>query len=197
MSAVQARFDETLSRADDLLRERLRREQAELERQDAEREREAVEKARADSERRRQIAERYDPAFQSFGTETPAPRDDESPFAFRRRLFARLVRKLPDSHDLAEVRADELTGQAMTNLEAMLLEAAKAEAQRPSQENLPPSGELISRNRVDSATGERSVEWFGKESFIRGMGRPGRRVLRLMDPKTGSVLLGQPFSKAG
>ena len=37
MSALQSRLDDTLSRADEILRDRLRREEAELERQNAER----------------------------------------------------------------------------------------------------------------------------------------------------------------
>ena len=40
--------------------------------------------------------------------------------ADRRRMFDRLRRKLPDNHDLADVRADELpAGQAFVNFEKL------------------------------------------------------------------------------
>ena len=68
-----------LSRADDVLRERLRREAAELERQDAEQRRADAAQARADAHRKREIAELYDDAFRNFGVETPQPIDDERP----------------------------------------------------------------------------------------------------------------------
>jgi hypothetical protein len=54
---------------------------------------------------------------------------------------------------------------------------------------------LIARNRVDEATGEKHVDWYGRESFIRDMGRPGHRVLRIIDPKTRSVLFGAPMDR--
>jgi hypothetical protein len=44
--------------------------------------------------------------------------------------------------------------------------------------------------------GEKVTEWYGTRSFISDMSTPGRRVLRLMNPKTGDVLIGQPFSRA-
>ena len=95
MSAVQQRFDQTLSRADDLLRERLHREEQELARQDASLEEARRARMREHAEQRRVIAGVYDDAFRSFGTEVPAAVDDEAPAAYRRRLFNRLARKLP------------------------------------------------------------------------------------------------------
>lgn len=53
MSALQEKFDQTLSRADELLRERVRREELELERQDATDRVRARVKARENAEARR------------------------------------------------------------------------------------------------------------------------------------------------
>jgi hypothetical protein len=83
----------------------------------------------------------------------------------------------------------------MGGLEAMLLRAAQEEGKTPSHANLPHDGTLIARNRVDEATGEKHVDWYGRESFIRDMGRPGHRVLRIIDPKTRSVLFGAPMDR--
>ena len=147
MSAVQARFDETLNRADDLLRERLRREEQELARQDASLEEARRQRQRANAEERRQIAGVYDDAFRSFGTTVPEPADDEAPAAYRKRLFNRLARKLAPDHDLARVRADDVSGQPIVfdNFETLLLQAAQREGEQPSVENLPATGELVSR----------------------------------------------------
>jgi hypothetical protein len=110
-------------------------------------------------------------------------------------LFNRLARKLAPDHELSSIRADDLGSQPVVfgNFERMLLYAAKVEGASPSFENLPPSGELISRNRVDSSTGERSVEFFGRRSFIADMGRPGRKVERIVDRNSGQVIWGKPF----
>ena len=152
--ALQKRLDETFARADEVLRARLKHEQAALEREDAEQRRADAEASRADAECRRMITTKFDDAFASFSVETPPARDDEAPGDYRRRLFERLRRRLPDSHDLANIRADELpSGPAYLNFEKMIIDAAKAEGEKPSFDNLPCVGSLISRTRV-ADTGE-------------------------------------------
>ena len=54
-------------------------------------------------------------------------------------------------------------------------------------------GEFVERVRVDDATGQKEVHFFGKESFIKQMSRPGRR--RFVNPATGDVLFGRPYSR--
>ena len=164
MSALQEKFDQTLSRADELLRERVRREELELERQDATDRVRARVKARENAEARREIASRYDDSFRSFGVETPAPVDDEAPAAYRRRLFNRLARKLSPRHELAEIRADDVSTSpvVMDRFEAMLLEAAQAEGLTPSLDNLPDDGSMLMRTRTDEDTGFKSNNFYGK-----------------------------------
>jgi hypothetical protein len=181
-----------------VLAERLRREVKDLERQDAERMMADAAQARGDSERRREYGARYADAFAAFGTETPPPVDDETPGQYIRRLYERLRHRLPSGHDLANVRADDLpAGPARTNFERLLIQAAIAEGLQPSRDNLPPSGELVPRVRGDPDSGARETHWYGRRSFIKDLSREGRRVLRLVDPRTGNVLMGQPFSRAG
>jgi hypothetical protein len=79
----------------------------------------------------------------------------------------------------------------------MIIAAAKAEGERPSIDNLPTNGAMISRARVDADSGSKVTEWFGKQSFIKDFTRPGRKVLRLIDPTSRRVLLGAPFPRAG
>jgi hypothetical protein len=196
-NTTQAMLDSLNARADDILAARLRREEAQLEAEQAAQRQAAREQARANAERNREYQARYADAFSAFGTEAPAPIDDETPFAYRRRLFTRLQHRLGADHDLAEIRSDELSGPAMRNFEIMIIDASKAEGLKPSFQNLPADGTLVSRTRIDADTGEKSTHFYGRSSFIKDMGREGRRVLRLMDPKTRSVLLGAPFSREG
>jgi hypothetical protein len=195
-SAQQARLDEILSRADGLLYQRLKREEEEQARADASLEEARRKRQRANAEARRLIAETYDDAFASFGVEVPMAVDDEAPSAYRSRLFNRLARRLPPGHELADIRADSISHEQVVfdNFERMLLRAAMAEGKTPSHANLPDDGTLIARNRVDSETGEKHV-WYGRESFIKDIGRPGHRVLRIIDPKTRSMLFGAPLDR--
>jgi hypothetical protein len=194
--ALQARLDATMTRADEVIRARLKREIAEQEREDAERAGAARQKARDDAEKRRMVATKFDDAFASFSAETPQARDDESPGDYRRRLYERLRRRLPDSHELVNVRADELpSGPAYLNFERMVIDAAKAEGEQPSFDNLPRDGSLIARKRVDAATGKKATHWYGRESFLKELGRPAQKVTAILDPKSQNVLWGKPLDR--
>ena len=127
---------------------------------------------------------------------TPAPVDDEAPAAYRRRLFNRLARKL-SPHELAEIRADDVSTSpvVMDRFEAMLLEAAQAEGLTPSLDNLPDDGSMLMRTRTDEDTGFKSNNFYGKRSFIADLSRAGQRVLRVLNPKDGTVLFGPPFPR--
>jgi hypothetical protein len=195
---AQARIDASMQRLDHVIDQRLRREEQALAAENADQLRANAQQAREDAERRRMIVAKFDDAFASFSTETPQAREDEAPGDYRRRLFERLRRRLPDSHDLANIRADELpSGQPYLNFERLIIDAAKAEGERPSFDNLPPSGELISRIRTDEDTGAKATHWYGRESFIKELGRPAHKVMRVCDPRTQNILWGAPFSRAG
>ena len=163
-SNAQAKFDETLARLDSVLDGQVRRVEVLEAAQNAEREAARAQRMRDNAEARRQIQATYADAFAAFGNEPPAPIDDEAPVAYRRRLFNRLARKLAPDHELSQIRADDLGGQSIVfdKFEQQLIGAAKAEGLRPSLENLPPGGEMISRIRVDRDTGEKSIHWHGR-----------------------------------
>ena len=192
--AAQNRFSETLSRADEILAERTKREIARLKAEDAAAEVEATEQARADSFRRQEIASKYQSAFGAFGEAVPMPAADELPGRFRMRLYETLRRRLPPSNQWSNVRADELPADARSVVEKSIIEAATAEGLSPSMSSLPPDREVV-RHRIDETTGARSTEYFSRESFIKGLGRPGRLVERILNPRTGMVLLGPPVSR--
>jgi hypothetical protein len=188
VSSAQARFDSTISRMDALLESKVREEDAAQRRADAARADEAREQARADAYRCREIGAMYDPAFMAHGQQTPQSVADEKPGRYRRRLYEHLRRKLPPGNELSDVRSDDIpAGQAFVNFENMIIEAAKAEGERPSVENLPDDG-MVMRTRVDANTGTKYNEFFGKRSYIADMGRPGRRVAKIVDRRTGQAI---------
>jgi hypothetical protein len=190
VSAFQAKMD----RLDALLDRKLAAQEAEQARADASLEDARRAKMRDNAEARRLIAQTYDDAYRAFGVTTPEAADDEAPSAYRRRLFNRLARRLPDSHDLAQIRADDLGGQVIVfdNFERMLLDAAKVEAASPSEANLPSGGSLVARHRTDDM-GQRVTEFYGRRSFIADMGRLGRQVERIVDRNSGQTIWGKPF----
>lgn len=195
MDFINRRIDGVSARADALLERQLRDREEEQARADADLETARRQKARSYAEGCRQYQSRYDNSFSAFNVSTPQAVDGEHPEKYRIRLFNRLVRKLPEGHKWSNTRADDLPlGPALDRIEEMVLEAAKQEGLQPSMENLPPSGEMISRERADDGGGK-ITEWFGRRSFIAEMGQPGRKVLRLCDPKSGRVLLGQQFNR--
>jgi hypothetical protein len=191
---VKNRIDRSLDNVDQMLASHLRRAAAAEAREEAEREGAAREQAKADALRRVEIAARFDPAFAAFGESVPAAAGDERPGAFRKRLFDTLRRRLPSNHEWANVRADEVPADARAQIEALVIKAATAEGLRPSAENLPRDGSLVSRVRTDE-NGAKSIEWYG-DSFIKQFSRPTQRVIRIQDPKTGTIWHGDPMPKA-
>ena len=144
MSAAQNRFSETLSRADEVLLERTRRELAKMKAEDAAAEVEAVEQSPRDSFKRTEIASRYDDAFQAFGERVPMPGADKD-----RALkcgCTKLETPLPSNNEWAGVRADSVPSSAAAQIEQFMISAATAEGLRPSVANLPPDREIV-RNR--------------------------------------------------
>jgi hypothetical protein len=190
MSSIAALQD----RLDRVVNTRLSREEQELEAQAAADRIEARVQARADAHRCREISELFDPAFQSHNQQTPPSIDGEPPRQYRRRLYDRLRLKLPPNHELADIRSDDAgSGQAYVNFERQMIDAAVREGEHPSSSNLPPDGSMISRVQTDDM-GEKSIRWFGRESFIKELSRPGRRVERFVHPNMG-VIFGRPFDQ--
>jgi len=197
-SSTLARVSDSTKRLDALVNDMMAREAQRLEAEQAEQARADAAQAKADALKRVEIAERYDEAFRSFGERVPMPTADERPGAFRKRLFENLRRRLPEDHEWASVRADDIPASARAQIEAMVIKAAKVEAERPSVENLPRDGALLRRDLVDPMSGQRSIEWHGRESFIKQMGNPlKQRVVRFLDRKTNAVIMGAPMPRIG
>ena len=194
MSDVQDRLNNTLSRVDQVLAEETRRRIEALQREDAEQARADAMQTKADALKRVEIAEKYDVAFRSFGERCPRPAADERPGAYRKRMFEALRNKLPSTNEWSGVRADDIPASARSQIEGFVIRAAMAEGLRPSQENLPSDGSLLRRERTDDM-GTRNIEWLGRESFLKQMGRPLQIVARIADPRRGIVHWGEQFER--
>ena len=107
------------------------------------------------------------------------------------------MKRLPSGHELSEIRADDISSQATVydHFEREVIKAAALEGARPSPENLPCDGTLISRVRSDDMGGK-SIEFFGRESFIKDMSRPGRQVRCIRDARSGQAIWGSPLPQA-
>jgi hypothetical protein len=164
--------------------------------------------AMLDAEKRVELQARFDPIFQSYGERAPMPAADDSPVSYHRHLLRQAQhklspsdeRKLPSTSsvtvgDIARLPVSEMTRSTREAFGPMFEEAASIQAAKPHVSTLPPAGEFVTRHVTDDMTGRKETQFFGRESFIKGMNRPGRRVERLMNPNTGQVLIGPPFPR--
>jgi hypothetical protein len=87
-----------------------------------------------------------------------------------------------------------MTGIALDNIGSLMVAAAAVQAAAPHRSTLPPAGEHVARI-VTTDAGQKETHWFGRESFIKSMSRPGRQVERIQDPKTGRILFGPPYER--
>jgi hypothetical protein len=143
----------------------------------------------------------YQPIFEAYGEHPPMPIAGQDSESFRRKLMRTIRRKLSG---FDERRVDKtgpttvsqmamldgvdkrMSGEALSNFESLMVRAGALQADTPHTSTLPPPGEHVARHRVDPATGQKSTEYFGRESFIKAMSQPGQIVHRIMDPTTGN-----------
>jgi hypothetical protein len=154
------------------------------------------ERNRRRDEKQKKFQARYDSAYRAHGLAgAPPPGEGEDSERYRDRLAAGLQRRLPDGHALKDVDFGDLGYDVMRNLEPQLIADAEAEAAEPSLSNLPRDGSMVERHVTDSATGTRMNKFYGRESFIRQLSRPARRIARIINPNRMEVIWGAPFSR--
>lgn len=113
---------------------------------------------------------RADNVFAGFGQRAPRPLEGESLGDYRKRLATKLKTY---STTWKGVKLTRLDDEAFAPIEAQIYADATAAAANPVDLE---AGELRMVTKVDPTTGVRSNVFYGKESFVKGMGRPGRRV---------------------
>jgi hypothetical protein len=129
-------------------------------------------KPRSDDEHA-QFAEaqsRADAVFNGFGQRAPRPLDGEGILDYRKRLATKLKNH---SAIWKGVKLSVLPEEAFGIAETQIYTDATTAATNPVDLE---AGELRMVTKIDPATGVRSNVFYGKESFVKAMGRPGRRV---------------------
>jgi hypothetical protein len=116
--------------------------------------------------------ERFDSALAPWGARANAPALGQDLDDYRRDHLVRIKKLLPDDHALRSVPIRQLQPDALAVMEKQILAAASDSAWRP---DAVPHGTIERRVQVDS-NGQRVVHWLGTESFVKELGRPGRRV---------------------
>jgi hypothetical protein len=122
----------------------------------------------------RRWQEHYQREVEDIGLNIPPPTLGQTTNQYRREMM-RLLKQtfLPQSHDLYRVQMRALPDDVLAGFEQMLLPACKVEAFNPLT---VPKGEMREVVKTD-ANGLKVRHFIGQESFVRAMGRPGRRVV--------------------
>jgi hypothetical protein len=146
-------------------------------------------RVRRDADRCSAHQARYDGVFTKFGKRAPLALADSAPPDYRRKLYALAQTMLPSDHTLAGIDPEELDGTAIGPFEELLFKALDAEAEKPSEENLP---ETVADSRAkfetfDLDSGARKIEWRAKESFIKGLSMEPKRVAMLVTNRGNAV----------
>jgi hypothetical protein len=113
---------------------------------------------------------RADSVYQGFGKHAPRPLEGEGLMDYRKRLATNL--KMHSSM-WKNVKLSKLDEEAFEPIETQIYADASSAAANPLDLE---AGELRMVTKIDPTTGVRSNLFYGKESFVKQMGRPGRRV---------------------
>jgi hypothetical protein len=126
----------------------------------------------------RAVQERADDAFEPWGMRAPAPTLGCDPDTYRRDLLIKAKKLIPGSNELRHVQVRQLPREALSAFEDQIYPAARATAYSADS---VPAGEMRKVEEKDS-NGMTMIRWIGQESFVKAMGRPGRRVLGFRFP---------------
>jgi hypothetical protein len=128
------------------------------------------------------IAEKWDATFAKLGRSAPAQRADEATVDYQRRL-ARVGRKyIPAAEEIARVRFDHTMPDGVVRKFSEMMRAA-VERNLYRTDNMQP-GEMRPVLEVDPNTGRQIRSWIGPTSFVKEMGQPCRRVVRINTPSS-------------
>ena len=122
----------------------------------------------------RRFQEYYDETLRKIGARAPQPVLGTTVNDYRRETLRNLKRTfLPQNHDLYQVQFRQLPADVLQVFEPQLLNACVVECNNPA--HVPP-GELRKVEEIDPYGQVKTINWIGRESFVKAMGRPGRRV---------------------
>jgi hypothetical protein len=118
---------------------------------------------------------RYDSALEPWDQRAPAPVLGETVDDYRRGTLVKMKKLLPENHKL-RIPVRKMPNDVLDVFDPQICKAVRDAAYRPDS---VPRGELRRVVKVDG-NGSKMVEWVGQESFVKQMGRPGRKVVSFM-----------------
>ena len=122
----------------------------------------------------RKYQEFNDNTLRKIGMRAPQPTLGQTVNNYRRETLRTIKRTfLPEAHELYRIQFRALPTDVLNPFEAQLLNAVVVEADNPI--HVPP-GELRKVEELDEFGKLKTIRWVGQESFVKAMGRPGRRV---------------------
>jgi hypothetical protein len=140
--------------------------------------------------RQRAIARAYqaraDAVFAEWGTRAKQRVEGEDVEDYRRNLCVQAKKLLPYSDDrpspdhtatfgdLRRLRLWSMSPEVFAGFEPQIYQAAAVAYAR--DDTCPADGTLREVVKVDPVTGYKEVRFYGRQSFVRGMNREGRRV---------------------
>jgi hypothetical protein len=134
------------------------------------------------------------------GRRAPEPTLGQSELDYRKETCRMMKRAfLPQNHKLYQVNWRGIKSDSVLNaLEPDLLSAVLVEAWNPAHVS---QGQLLQRDIVDDTGRVKERRSIGQESFVKQMGRPGRRVVSFMNnpalmPKLDEQLHARPAALA-
>jgi len=103
------------------------------------------------------------------------PKADQKSGHYRRTSLQHFAdHLLPQHHQFAKVNYLDIPYDILKVFEPQVLKACVDEYQNP---NNVPRGELRKIERRDGYGHVRAIDFIGRESFVKAMSRPGRRVV--------------------
>jgi hypothetical protein len=125
---------------------------------------------------------KYDAAYEKWGMQTPQRVADEYPGDYRRRLFRGLQDRLPIGHKLADMDPGEMDTPLIEAFEPQLLKEVGDEGENPTGSNLPRDvfDPRARRDVFDDSLGRKVTVYKARESFIKSLGRPGRKLAAIL-----------------
>ena len=124
----------------------------------------------------------YDETLRKVGMRAPQPVLGQTVNTYRRETLRTLKRTfLPQNHELYQIQFRGLPADVLNHFEAQLLSAVVVEANNPIH---VPVGELQKIEELDEYGKLKTIRWIGRESFVKQMGRRGRRVTSFLFDRT-------------
>ena len=117
----------------------------------------------------------YDDTLRKVGMRAPEPIIGQDPDDYRRETLRTMKKTFLANHELGKVNMRGLPSEALDVFEPQVLNAVPKAAFDPA--NNAPGESLRKVEVLDDYGKVREINFVGKESFVKEMGRHGRRVV--------------------